>query len=420
MAAVRLEDLLEGVSLRGGKTGEAVARTIAALAEAGRDIAELIADGPLAGDLAAHRADSAHGDTQKELDLRTDAIVREALRTAPVAVMASEEMDDPLPLRPGAPLAVAIDPLDGSSNIDTNAPVGTIFSILPMPERDRNQSPFSSERAVDKAHTTSPSRGEVGRRSRPGGGEQGCQPNATPPRLAGGSPTLPLKGRVELPQHAANGDSATGHLLAPFFQGGGAQLAAGFLIYGPQVALVLSVGEGTQIFTLDRKRGAFLLTAHRLRVPPTTREYAINGSNERHWDEAVRLYVEDCRLGSAGPRGVDFNTRWIASMVAEAFRILMRGGIYLYPGDARQGYGQGRLRLIYEANPIAFLLEQAGGAATNGAERILDLQPTSLHQRVPLVFGSREEVARVARYHTDPMSLAARSPLFGSRSLFRA
>jgi fructose-1,6-bisphosphatase I len=348
MAAVRLEDLLEGVSLRGGKTGEAVATTIAALAEAGREIAELIAAGPLAGDLAAHRADSAHGDTQKELDLRTDAILREALRTAPVAVMASEEMDDPLPLRPGAPLAVAIDPLDGSSNIDTNAPVGTIFSILPMPE------------------------------------------------------------------------TAKGQLLAPFFQGGGAQLAAGFLIYGPQVALVLSAGEGTQVFTLDRKRGAFLLTAHRLRVPPTTREYAINGSNERHWDEAVRLYVEDCRLGTAGPRGVDFNTRWIASMVAEAFRILMRGGIYLYPGDARQGYAQGRLRLIYEANPIAFLLEQAGGAATNGAERILELQPTSLHQRVPLVFGSREEVARVARYHTDPMSLAARSPLFGNRSLFRA
>lgn len=345
---IKLEDHLERHLKGSDAVRAAAAQAILAIARAGCSIADLVGAGPLAGPLAAVRGESNFGDTQKELDLKADALMIEALRSAPVAVVGSEEMDEPLVLSPGAPLAVAIDPLDGSSNIDTNAPIGTIFSVLPMPQDAGDASSFSA-----------------------------------------------------------------------FLQRGRHQLAAGFLIYGAQTALVLTVGEGTQIFTLDRSRGNFLLTTHEVRVPEETREYAINGSNRRHWDEAIQLYVRDCEQGRDGPRGIDFNTRWIASMVAEAFRILMRGGVYLYPRDARQGYGQGRLRLIYEANPIAFLMEQAGGAATNGAKPILEILPTSLHQRVPLVFGSREEVRRIVRYHTDPSSLAERSPLFGKRSLFR-
>jgi fructose-1,6-bisphosphatase I len=183
---------------------------------------------------------------------------------------------------------------------------------------------------------------------------------------------------------------------------------------------VLTLGQGTRIYTLDRRRGEFVLTDANVAVPQGCREYAINGSNYRFWDEPVRAFVDDCLAGRDGPMGQDHNTRWLASLVAEAFRILRRGGIYLYPGDARTSTRNGRLRLVYEANPIAFLLEQAGGAATNGVERILDLQPATLHGRVPLVFGSRDQVGHVSRYHTERSTIADRSPLFNRRSLLRA
>ncbi|MCK0207625.1 class 1 fructose-bisphosphatase [Starkeya koreensis] len=319
-----------------------VASAVLALAGAGIRISELLAAGPLAGTLAAVRGHHADGDSQKELDVIADDLVREALAAAPVALLGSEEAEEAIALDPAGTLAVAVDPLDGSSNIDTNMSVGTIFSILPY-----------------------------------GGPDSLLQP-------------------------------------------GSAQLAAGFLLYGPQVALVLTVGVGTQIFILERASGEFLLAQERAFVVPETVEYAVNGSNLRHWDGAIRSYVEDCQAGTDGPRGKDFNTRWVASMVADVYRILVRGGVYLYPGDARRGYAQGRLRLVYEANPVAFLIEQAQGAATDGIQPILDLVPSHLHQRVPLVFGSRAEVERIARYHVGSAAMPERSPLFGRRGLLRA
>ena len=203
-------------------------------------------------------------------------------------------------------------------------------------------------------------------------------------------------------------------------QAGTVQIGAGFFIYGPQLALVLSLGSGTHVFVLSTRLGTFVQAYESRMIAPRTQEFAINTANYRHWDEAVRLYVDDCLEGADGPRGKDFNMRWIASLVADCYRILMRGGVFLYPGDQRKGYRQGRLRLVYEANPIAYLVEQAAGAASDTVNRILEIQPESLHQRVPMVFGSEREVARIARYHTAPSSIGERSPLFGNRGLFRA
>jgi fructose-1,6-bisphosphatase I len=323
----------------------AVAATVLAIADAARAIAEIVARGPLAGRLDAVVADNVQGEGQTGLDARANDIMIAALRRAPVAVAASEEIERAMVLAEGAPLAVAFDPLDGSSNIVTNVAIGTIFSILP----------------------------------------------------AGASTATDADGT--------------------FLQQGSAQKAAGYVIYGPHCALVLSVGKGTQIYTLDRATGGFLLTAPCATVPARTREYAINASNARHWNEDIRAYVRDCVAGCDGPREEDCNTRWVASLVAEAHRILSRGGVFLYPADARKGYGQGHLRLVYEANPVAWLIEQAGGSATDGHRRILDLVPERLHQRTPLVFGSREEVERVARYKSHN-AMAEGAPLFNRRGLF--
>jgi len=327
----------------------AVAETVNALAGVCAALSRLIAHGALAGSaLGATRGDHGSGDVQKELDVHAHDMLVAGLSNLCVAALASEEMAEPIPLAPEGQLLVAVDPLDGSSNIDTNVSVGTIFSILPAP--------------------TEGSR---------------CDADA-------------------------------------FLQTGVRQLAAGYAIYGPQTAFALTVGAGTHVFTLDRASGVFHLTAAHVRVPATTQEFAINASNHRYWDEPIRIYVDDCLKGAEGPRGADFNMRWIASMVAEAHRVLSRGGIYLYPADVRNGYRQGRLRLLYEANPIAWLIEQAGGAASTGHKRILDVQPRSLHQRIPLLFGSREEVARLDRYHLEPHPIGERSPLFGRRGLFRS
>ena len=326
----------------------AIADTVNALAQVCASISQLVGSGALAGGLGTTGGKHGAGEYQKELDERAHQMLVEGLRDAPVAAVASEEMAEPVELDPGGALLVAIDPLDGSSNIDTNVSVATIFSVLRAP--------------------TEGSR---------------CDADA-------------------------------------FLQPGARQVAAGYAIYGPQTAFVLTLGAGTHIFTLDRSSGSFHLTARHVHVPATTQEFAINVSNHRYWDEPIRIYVDDCLKGTEGPRGTDFNMRWIASMVAEAHRVLSRGGIYLYPADIRNGYRQGRLRLIYEANPIAWLIEQAGGAASTGHRRILDVQPRSLHQRIPLLFGSREEVARLDRYHLDPHPIGERSPLFGRRGLFRS
>ena len=321
----------------------AVASTIGAIARAAIEIETVIAKGALAGALVSEVGKNVGGDRQMALDVVADEMLVDALSTAPVAVIGSEERDEPLLIDPSSPLAVAIDPLDGSSNIDTNISVGTIFSILPMTD-----------------------------------------------------------------------DPATAVL-----QPGNRQIAAGFVVYGPQTSLVLTLGEGTDIYTLDRSEKAFLRTRTAVRVAPESSEYAINASNYRHWFEPVRAYVDDNVAGVDGPRGKNFNMRWIASLVAEAYRILIRGGIFLYPGDKREGYGKGRLRLVYEANPLAMVIEQAGGLATDGEDRILDLQPRMLHQRIPLVFGSSTKVERVRAFHDGTLPLGERSPLFGRRGLFR-
>ncbi|MDC7787625.1 class 1 fructose-bisphosphatase [Rhodoplanes sp. TEM] len=331
------------------ETRSAVRKTLVAIAGATAAISAIVADGPLAGALSATLGKGADGyDEQKELDVRADALLFEALKAAPVAAYASEEAELPVSVTAGAPLLVAIDPLDGSSNIDTDVTIGTIFSVLPAP--------------------------------------------------AGVDPVSE----------------------AAFFQTGRSQLAAGYTVYGPHTALVLSVGEGTVHFVLDRKLGVYRLVAERVTIPAAAKEFAINMSNHRHWDDRLRLYIDDLLQGKDGPREVDYNMRWIASMVAEAHRIIIRGGIYLYPADTRAGYTQGRLRLVYEAFPIALLMEQAGAAATDGRTPILDLVPEKLHQRVPLIFGSREKVDRVSNYLTGPGEIAERSPLFGKRGLLTA
>jgi fructose-1,6-bisphosphatase I len=315
----------------------AVAETILHLADAGIEMARIIAQGPLAGEMAAKRGEFGSGDTQKELDFVTNRIVTDALKKSPVAWMGSEEDEEAQALNAGAPLAVNVDPLDGSSNIGTNVSIGTIFSILPA-----------------------------------------------------GRPS-------------------------PLLQPGRSQLAAGYIIYGPQTAIVLTLGEGTHIFWLAPDTGNFLLAKRDIQIPPVTREYAVNASNFRYWDDAMKSYITGCMLGSDGPRKTDFNMRWVGSLVADAFRILTRGGIFLYPGDSRKGYAKGRLRLLYEASPIAMIVEQAGGACTTGTERVLDLVPSSLHQRVPLIFGSKSEVEEVGHCYREGRSPAAGSALFSQR-----
>ena len=323
-----------------------VSDTIQRISRAAARISKVIGHGALSGNLGAVVGRNAGGDEQKSMDLLAHQILLDALADSPVAVVASEESERLVQLRAGEPLAVAIDPLDGSSNLDANISVGTIFSIWPSaPRRD-------------------------------------CS-------------------------------DAVGVL-----QKGTGQVAAGFAIYGPQTALVLTVGQGVQIFTLDSRdsqSSKFMLTHSNVRIPDGTSEYAINASNYRHWERPIREYIDDCLEGSA----VNFNMRWTASPVAEAFRVLSRGGIFLYPRDARPGYENGRLRLVYEANPLALLIEQAGGTATDGVRRILEIRPSSLHQRVPLVFGSADQVARVARHHRELYLDYATAPLFGRRGLFQ-
>lgn len=349
MPGATLEAYLASFTARGDDLAREVATVIQRLVMAALEVRKLVNQGALGiafnGTSGGSNAD---GDLQKDLDVLCDDLFLSCLQGAPVACYASEELENPVLLDPNARLAVAIDPLDGSSNIDNNVSIGTVFSVLPAvkgPDVDPSQS---------------------------------------------------------------------------FLQPGNYQLAAGFFVYGPQTALVLSLGKGTEIFIFSNRLGCFVEAYKSVSIAERTSEFAINMSNYRHWEEAIRLYVDDCLAGSEGPRERDFNMRWIASLVAEAYRILSRGGIFLYPADGRKGYHQGRLRLVYEANPIAFVIENAGGAATTSVTRILDLVPENLHQRVPLVFGSRREVARVARYHVDPNMIGERAPLFGKRGLFRA
>ena len=247
-----------------------------------------------------------------------------------LAAMASEEMDSiyVVPNRyPQGEYLLLFDPLDGSSNIDVNVSIGTIFSVLKKPE-----------------------------------GSHGVEES-------------------------------------DFLQAGNQQVAAGYCVYGPQTTLALTVGDGVAMFTLDREQGSFVLTEENITIPADTQEFAINMSNMRHWNEPVKRYIDECLQGKDGPRGKNFNMRWIASMVADVHRILTRGGVFLYPWDKREPEKAGKLRLLYEANPMSWLIEQAGGAASNGRQRILDIQPVKLHERVSVVLGSKHEVERVTAYH---------------------
>jgi fructose-1,6-bisphosphatase I/sedoheptulose-1,7-bisphosphatase len=292
------------------------------------------------------------GERQQKLDvLANDIFLRTNEWGGTLAAMVSEEMEAPYPIpaeHPRGNYLLAFDPLDGSSNIDVNVPVGSIFSVLRAPESD------------------------------------------APPRAE------------------------------DFLQPGAQQVCAGYAIYGPVTMLVLTLGRGTHGFTLDREIGEFMLTHPDLRIPADTAEFAINTSNARFWEPAVKRYVDECLAGRKGPRGRDYNMRWIASLVAEAHRILMRGGVFLYPRDEREATRNGRLRLLYEASPIAMVIEQAGGRASTGMERLLEVAPRSLHQRTGFVFGAANEVERIELYHRDYNRRAYDAPLFGQRGLFRA
>jgi fructose-1,6-bisphosphatase I len=296
-----------------------------------KKIAHAVNKGALIGVLGSAGSENIQGETQKKLDVITnDIFIAENEWGGHLAAMASEEMDEiyPIPAKfPKGKYLLTFDPLDGSSNIDVNISVGTIFSILRCP-----------------AGVTNPT-------------------------------------------------------AADFMQPGTKQVCAGYALYGPSTMLVLTTGKGVNGFTLDSDIGEFMLTHPKMQIPVDTQEFAINASNRRYWEEPVQRYVEECVKGKDGGREKNFNMRWVASMVAEVHRILTRGGIFMYPFDTKEPGKAGKLRLMYEANPMSFIVEQAGGLSSTGRERIMELQPTGLHQRVPVILGSKNEVERIVGYH---------------------
>lgn len=324
--------ILEEQRKYSGATGE-FTFVLNDIALACKKIATLTNKGALIGVLGSAGSENVQGEEQKKMDVITNDVMIEALSRGHTAALASEEMDEVYNLPKHIPRGrylVTFDPLDGSSNMDVNVSVGTIFSILRAPE------------------------------------------------------------------------GVTDPTAADFMQPGTAQVAAGYCLYGPSAIMVLTTGNGVNMFTLDKDCGEFLLTREDVKIPADTKEFAINVSNQRHWEAPMQRYISECLAGSEGVRGKDFNMRWVASMVAEIHRILTRGGIFIYPLDNKmKASGKtGKLRLMYEANPMSFIVEQAGGMASTAYERIMEIQPSDLHQRVPVVMGSRNEVERVVSYHT--------------------
>jgi len=303
------------------------------LATAIKVISNSVNKGALIGTMGALESQNVQGETQKKLDVITNEImIRTNEWAGHLAGMASEEMDDVYPIPNKYPLGkylLVFDPLDGSSNVDINISVGTIFSIL----------------------------------------------------------------RAPVPNRAAG--------MKDFLQPGTQQVCAGYALYGSSTMLVLTMGHGVNGFTLDREVGEFILTNPDMKIPAETKEFAINASNRRFWEPPVARYVEECLAGTEGPRGKDFNMRWVASMVAEVHRILTRGGVFMYPRDTKDPSKAGKLRLLYEANPMSMIVEQAGGASWTGYERILDIEPEGLHQRVPVILGSKHEVETIVSYHKE-------------------
>ncbi len=309
------------------------------VARACKRISRAVNKGASSGILGSLQTENVQGEVQKQLDVIANDVLLEANEWGGhLAAMASEELEriHPIPHRfPRGEYLLMFDPLDGSSNIEVNVTIGTIFSVLHLDE---------GVEEVEARH---------------------------------------------------------------FLQPGRRQVAAGYCTYGPQTTLVLTLGSGVTAFTLDPDQGGFVLTQDQLRIPAQTREFAINMSNLRHWAPPVRRYIDECLAGADGPRGKDFNMRWIGSMVADVHRVLQRGGVFMYPWDRRAADRAGKLRLMYEANPMAMLVEQAGGLAIAGAGRILDIEPTELHQRAAVMLGSRDEIERLQRYHLEAESGAA-------------
>ncbi|MEW6131637.1 MAG: class 1 fructose-bisphosphatase [Pseudomonadota bacterium] len=308
------------------------------IATACKMISNGVNHGGLLGVLGAAGTENVQGEEQKKMDVISNEIFLKRNEWAGhLAAMASEEMDEIYQIPEGNPRGkylLLFDPLDGSSNIDVNVSVGSIFSVLRCPGNENAENDPSGPTPVEA-----------------------------------------------------------------FLQPGFKQVCAGYALYGPSTMLVLTTGRGVNGFTLDPNVGEFVLTHENMTIPADTREFAINMSNYRFWEQPVRRYVDECLAGKTGPRGKDFNMRWVASMVAEVHRILTRGGVFMYPMDEKLREKGGKLRLMYEANPMAFIVEQAGGAATTGRERILDIQPQAIHQRVPVILGSRNEVEVITGYH---------------------
>jgi len=340
-SGIRLEQYLASNAKRVGMH-EDLASILLVIASTGAKLAKTISRQGRSVESSGSIGKIADSDIQKPLDILSHNLFVEALGKKPVAFIASRESDELIEINAGATLAVAIDPLDGLSNVETNTAIGTVFSVLAA----------DTESLFDK----------------------------------------PL---------------------------GDIQKASGFLFFGPQTRLVLTCGDGTHGFVLDPEDDSFYQVEDALTIPAGQREFAINTSNYRFWDDSVRYFIDDCIAGQNGPLGEDFNMRWNASLVAEAYRILVRGGVFLYPGDSRPSYESGRLRLLYEALPLAFIIEQAGGLASDGIERILDMKLVSLRKRVPLIFGSRDRVQEVIDYITGDAVENTRFPLFENRSLLR-
>lgn len=318
---------------RAGRINADLRLLIEVVARACKTISIAVGKGALGGVLGDAGTGNIQGEAQKKLDVLSNEILLEANAWGGhLAGLASEEMDTshPIPdVYPRGNYLLLFDPLDGSSNIDVNISVGTIFSVLRAPD--------GVTQAEDR----------------------------------------------------------------DFLQAGTEQVCAGYTTYGPSTMLVLTIGNGTHAFTLDREVGSFVLTTRNMRIPEETQEFAVNMSNQRHWQPPMQRYVGDLLAGKQGPRGKDFNMRWVASMVADVHRILTRGGIFSYPLDAKCADKGGKLRLMYEANPMALLVEQAGGAASTGRQRMLEVAPTGLHQRVPVFLGSKNEVEAAVRYHRE-------------------
>ena len=325
---IQFKHYLETSQVNGSAIPAGLQELLLAVADTCTTLSHEVAQGALIGLLGSAGTGNVQGEVQQKLDIIANDLLIEGVQACKsLAGLASEEMELPVAVRGTGDYLLLFDPLDGSSNIDVNVSIGTIFSILKKQD-----------------------------------------------------PTAPLQ-------------------TTDFLLSGRHQVAAGYVVYGPQTTMALTLGDGVVMFTLNKDTGQFVLIKHAVQISPATKEFAINMSNMRHWAEPVRRYVEECLAGVSGERDKDFNMRWIASMVADVHRVLSRGGIFMYPWDQREPHKPGKLRLMYEANPMSFLVEQAGGASTNGEQLIMDLQPSDLHERVSVMLGSKDEIERLQRYH---------------------